>query len=385
MKTHNGAEVDSKSGHSILGASGMERWEVCPGSVDVILKEQLDSPDNEYSKEGTLAHEIAASALIGGTIMAEDPDLYEAVEVYVDYVNDLRVNASSEAEEWVEYPVNLLHVDSRLWGTADYAMFDPVDDVLHVVDYKHGMGKVVQVTGNPQIMYYAAAFCNVAKIRPAKIVLTIAQPRIPHADGLVRSQVITLKQLRDFVTKRLKPAIKRVDTEPDLFKEGPGCQFCPVAFYDRCEYMRKKAISVFDKWDGQEQEPDITETGELLTWFEHCEKWMKQVRNGAYQSVADGNIVKGWHLIPTRGTRKFINEKVVERKMLRLGFKPGQIYDTSMLSPAQMEKLLPKEQRTILSDFITKESSGFKLAPVDPDDSRDAKQVFKQEKKRGKS
>ena len=42
--------------HSKFSASGAERWFACPGSVE--LSEGVPDKETEWSKEGTLAHEV---------------------------------------------------------------------------------------------------------------------------------------------------------------------------------------------------------------------------------------------------------------------------------------------------------------------------------------
>jgi hypothetical protein len=383
--------VDADEGHSILGASGMYRWEVCPGSVT--LNRGIPNQSSKFAEEGTLAHEIGAAALVGGEIMTDDDGMYEALETYLLHVNTIRDRIDANVEkalgeknarldqegmEWVEYPVHLKQIDPRLWGTADYVAYDPVEMVMYVRDYKHGAGVYVEVKNNPQLLYYALAVYFTILLplglKVKKIDLGIVQPRYPYQDGPTRSIVMPLSKLLGF-TNRLISAVYRADHATTEFNPGKGCQFCPAAKANKCTKVRKMAINMFAK---NEVVKDINEFGHLLEWFGVFRGWMSKVEETAFEDLNDGLIIDGWGLEPKRGKRKFGNEKAVARTLQskKIGLLQNQIYDVTLKSPAQIDKLLSPDKRKIVAALSTTESSGLKLAPEQRDESHDPQQAF---------
>lgn len=81
--------------HSVIGASGMHRWAVCPGSVPLAT---ISPPGVESAAayEGTLAHAVAEHRLqtgawpaqvdIRGKMEPVEQEMVEHLKVYVDYV-----------------------------------------------------------------------------------------------------------------------------------------------------------------------------------------------------------------------------------------------------------------------------------------------------------
>jgi hypothetical protein len=79
---------DTKPAHSPLGASSMERWQNCPGSIR--LSRGIPNTESVYAQEGTKAHELAERILTTGEIPPDtDPEMLEAVLVYVNYIRTL--------------------------------------------------------------------------------------------------------------------------------------------------------------------------------------------------------------------------------------------------------------------------------------------------------
>lgn len=67
--------------------SAAHRWLHCPGSA--ILNAGAEDVSSAAAEEGTLAHEIAATALTDGIVEHDDVEMVDYVRVYVDHVNRL--------------------------------------------------------------------------------------------------------------------------------------------------------------------------------------------------------------------------------------------------------------------------------------------------------
>lgn len=213
--------------HSPLGASSAERWMNCPGSVALIQKlEMRQSDESEFAKEGTLAHEFAAKCLDSGRDAWEElelpwlPHMVEPVQVYLDEVRSLDVASS---RMFLENKISSKR-HPLFYGTVDAAILD--GNCLHIRDFKFGAGVVVEVEGNPQILYYA--FGMLQRFPAVETVtLGIVQPRAHHAAGPVRVVEVTATEVRRWAEHELFPAMDAVQFDSRL-TPGPWCRFCPA-------------------------------------------------------------------------------------------------------------------------------------------------------------
>ena len=114
----------NKTSHALLSASGSAKWLACPGSIQM-EKEQEDSP-SDAALYGTQAHALAEHCLtnnlntydftnqslsLNDLSFIVDADMSEGVQLYLDYVRNLkgkllvevRVDYSPWVEGWIWY------------------------------------------------------------------------------------------------------------------------------------------------------------------------------------------------------------------------------------------------------------------------------------------
>lgn len=238
--------------HSPLGASSAERWMKCPGSV--ALAKALgprEDGDADYRVEGQTAHSLAAYCLERGLdaweAMGEFPvadmEMASAVQVYLDYCR-----SRTPKRRMIEHPVEHPAFHPQMYGRLDCVDIDPEPGVaLEMMDYKHGVGVLVDVEGNVQERYYVFALISGQKWPAdldrledmARIKLTIVQPRGFHPDGPIRSWMVTAGEVRNWAYNELHPAMERAG-ELD-FKMGEHCRFCPAKDALVCPEQRKLA------------------------------------------------------------------------------------------------------------------------------------------------
>ena len=227
--------------HSPLGASGAERWMKCPGSVRLLQHLQLDESDEEdWTKEGTAAHEAAAWCLEhdedawervgqahnGITMTAE---LVDPIQTYLDYCRSKTLQ-----KRFVEYRVSS-PAHPLMFGTLDHGGvgLDASGLYVDVDDFKFGAGLYVEIEDKPQLKYYA--FCLIDGIErqegrelppTAAVNLTIVQPRITWIDP-VRTWSTTVYAIKTWAHGVLIPAMKETELSDGL-DAGPWCRFCPA-------------------------------------------------------------------------------------------------------------------------------------------------------------
>lgn len=204
------------SEHAELAPSAMQRLINCPASARAAMGVD-PREDDEWNLEGTDAHNKLELWLKLG-VPPTDGILYEQLEYAYDYAVDLEQRGYNVFfEKQVRY-------SDRVWGTAD--ILGIKGKKLDIADYKHGY-RLVEIRGNAQVPTYAIAARNTFEIRFTQAKLTIIQPRQPHKDGFVRSEIVD-ETFLDWHQSEVEHAIKRIDSENPEYMAGRHCKFCPL-------------------------------------------------------------------------------------------------------------------------------------------------------------
>lgn len=391
-------------GHVRLGGSKAHRWLACPASPR-LEEEAGPQPSNDAADEGTAAHELLETALtlgrnpqdaLGKKIKVErdgqEPkefevtrDMADAVEVAWNWVNNAK-SVASDAVLLLEQRVNLdsLNAPEPMSGSADVIMLIPSLKLMIVFDYKHGKGKLVEVKGNKQTRYYGLG--ALLSLRPdqvkgiEKVQMVIAQPRMYHADGPVRSETIDLGELLDFSADIYDAAVAAQDPHAKAVP-GDHCGFCAAA--GSCPARADRALAV-----AQEEFTVVTDfgKGEKLTHRSNDEitaalavvqpklailaSWVKEAEALLYARAVSGQQIPGKKLVPKRATRVWNDlEKVKEWALLDAGLSESDIYTVPELkSVAQIEAVVGK--KNLPKDLVASVSSGYNL--VDESSSKPA-------------
>lgn len=356
--------------HSKLGASGYERWGVCPGSV--AASEGLPNISSSYALEGSLAHKWAEKILRGekfvdedyileGEVMSDDEvgEMMDAIQVYLDHVGELR--ARKPAFEWVEQAIDLSAYHPELFGTCDYGCYFAETKTLHVVDYKHGRGIPKEPEQSSQLGYYGNGMLHAAKVPVEKIILTIVQPRCFHTRGPVRSWETDPVWMLDFLSTLIDDAKA---TEQPNAPRVPGkeqCQFCLAA--PTCPAAAQNALMVATSGFKDETLAPTGLTPDrlayLLTVIPQIEDWCSSVNKFAHQQAALGVIPPGFKLVDKVARRKWTEDVTKEMLWSRFKLFHEDTVTEKVKSPAQIEKLLKtKEEKFLLDQYVIQQSSG---------------------------
>lgn len=348
----------SPTAHSRIGASSMSRWAKCPASVR--LSKYMPNTSSSFAEEGTLAHDCAEKLLLGEKIGDIDDEMLEAITVYVDYINELKIGCSFYAFE-ERFDLSSLH--PGLFGTSDAIVYHDKTKTLHVVDYKHGKGLAVEVENNSQLKYYALGALIKSKLPCSHVEMVIVQPRCFHPDGPIRSVKVSVTELLDFSADLVDAALRTEDPNA-LAVSGDHCRFCPAS--PVCPELHQTAIVSAQEEFSPSFSYDPDKLGDILNKIPAIEAWAKSVKEFAYREAQAGRIPPGFKLVPKRANRKWINEEQAKNFLLiELGLDYLQaIKEPTLKTPAQIEALLAKEDKKRLEEIVIKESSGDTLAPV---------------------
>ena len=378
-------------GHSLVGASSCERWWNCPGS-NALIATLPTPPNTKYAAEGTVAHALCEDVLRNkvhfdarwnatakiGEIYEEDDYQFEVTEEMAEaanlYVNTILADAKriecnlrksvqlsgNNKEAWkhwdvptqerinqrwvnIEQSFTLDDVDSEARGTNDASIYVP-GETLIVYDFKYGKGVPVEAIENKQMLYYAIGAAGDKLMEFKSIELVIVQPRAEHPQGPVRRWVTTPQYVNAF-KQELAKRIKATRTS-DKTETGKWCRFCNAKMI--CPATRTKVNEIAKIGFQEPAKPNTLRTPDQLTPLELktlldnadlIENYIKDVREYAFNLLNRGGTVEGYKLVKGgKAHRKWENEELAA-SMLELEFGEDEIYETSLKSPAQIEKL----------------------------------------------
>lgn len=249
--------------HSLTGASGMERWENCPGSIR-LSRDLPKPPPSAAAALGTYVHGLcekvlklplkdraAELELIEAT---ETKEIFEAVKIYVNLIMSERPFTSIQ---WVEKHFDLSDTVYRgCYGTSDAVHYYPKQKLLRVYDYKNGK-KTVLPENNRQLLYYAlGAYLSILEmgqgLEVKNIELVVCQPNAPRKGEVIHRWKFPALDIWDFALQ-LMAAVKRTEDPNAPLVPGDYCYFCPAVLScpAKLEARQEKAAAEFAEFAQQ--------------------------------------------------------------------------------------------------------------------------------------
>lgn len=350
-----------------------------------------------YAREGSAAHEIGEMALrenhdaahyIGITLpkypeVKIDHTLTAAVQEYLDMVRweieKYELAGFDDYELGIEIRFDLTHIDPDMFGTCDCILYFPAWKRLLVIDYKHGWSSV-PVEKNPQTMYYALGAITGKHNREVEDVeLVIVQPRTGRHTA-VKRWGCDVEDIFAFKAELLTAANKTRQPNAEL-KPGEWCKFCPAAAV--CKALKNKVMEIImaveDPIDGIKMpDPDKIPFEQLKPIWENApmiEGYIKSVKTYLHQQAMAGDLLSGTKLVEGRAFREWKSEEDAAKSLMGLramGEIEGEIYVAKLKSPAQIEDMLPKKAKNIISGLWVK-GKGALILVADTDDRASAK------------
>ena len=362
--------------HARLSASAAERWFNCPGSVALAVGQ---SSKSEPAAQGTFAHHIAAECLthpnkrpadwlgnktvIDGFTIECDQEMVDGVQFYLDELAE-DVSAGDQHHIEVKLTEELAKLHPQLGGTADYARWRPSTRELMVCDLKYGAGVAVNAEDNRQLLTYALGVMLGLKVGADKVTVRIIQPRLEIDGQKVRDWTFDGKAILEFAAD-LVEAAKRASEPNAPLNPGYWCRktFCPVA--RTCpaveKYQHAMVAAEFDVNLPVTKET-LEQVAKALEMIGPLEAKIKQIEAYAYDLANRGLDIPGYKLVDKRANRKWKDQEQVIVWAKARGVEPYG--EPPILSPAQLEKKLKKDEKKELEQFVEKVSSGTTLVPV---------------------
>ena len=355
------------SDHAVLSASGAHRWLNCLPSARL----ELEFANNESSAaaEGTAAHALCEHKLKKALHMRSkrpvsvynSDEMEEHSDAYVEFVMEqleLAKRSCTDPLILIEQRLDFSCYVPQGFGTGDCIII--ADKKLHIIDFKYGMGVLVDAVDNPQMKLYALGALEIydSLYDIEEVSMTIFQPRREN----VSTWTIRVEDLKAWAEKELKPRAKKAYDGEGEYLPGEWCTFCRAAVKcrARAEEKLKLAQSEF------KLPPLLTdsEIEEVLSKLSDLTKWANEII--AYATDAAVNHGKEWHgfkVVEGRSVRKYKDEDAVAEVAKANGYK--DIFRQSLITLTEMERLMGKAKfEKILGDLIYKPPGKPTLVPL---------------------
>lgn len=349
--------------HALLSASSAHRWLECPASA--VAAEAYPQTDTEFTREGTLAHEVAEIIASGDQVDLEsttediNKEMVDCAEGYRDYIQEHTKSDSTHV--LLERKVDFSPWVPDGFGTCDCIILQ--DDTMTVIDYKYGVGVPVSAVDNPQLKLYALGALNDYGFAfdVTKVELHIYQPRINN----VSVDKMTVEELLAWAEQTVKPTAKKAAQGKGGYKAGTHCRFCPHA--GKCRKLSSYCTEFVETHDLRVGVPKLApfEVAEVLAMEPMISLWLKKVKEQALTTLLDGGEVPGYKVVEGKlGNRKWTDEMQVAEALKAAGYSQEDITETKLLSPAAMDKAIGKKKAAeLLTEFIDRSPGAPTIAP----------------------
>ena len=349
--------------HALLSPSAAHRWMNCPPSA--CLEREFPSSSSEVAAEGTAAHALCEHKLRKLLKLRskrphsdfEDDEMDRCSDDYVSFVQE-QMGEIPSPMVLVEQRLDLTRYVPEAFGTADCIIVG--GDRLHIVDFKYGMGVLVEAEHNPQMMLYALGALELLDgiYDIQKISVSIFQPRRENVCTWSLPKEELLRWARDDLVEKARLAY----AGEGEYCAGEWCTFCRASV--RCRARAEEKLRLAK--EEFKYPPLITdeEIEDVLGEIPELIKWANAIL--AYATDAAVNHGKEWtgfKIVEGRSVRRYKDEDAVAREAESAGYT--DIFDRKLISLTQMEKLMGKKAFTdILGGLIEKPPGKPTLVPL---------------------
>ena len=353
--------------HAVLSASGSHRWLNCTPSARLEL--EFENTGSESAREGTAAHALCEHKLKRALHMRsrrpvsdyDSDEMEECTDAYAEFV----MEQYEAAKQVCEDPVIL--IEQRLdfscyvpdgFGTGDCLIIS--DDRLHIIDFKYGMGVLVEAEDNPQMKLYAlgalAVYDALYDIR--EVSMTIFQPRREN----VSTWTIPVEDLKAWAENELKPRAKMAYDGKGEYLPGEWCTFCRAAV--RCRARAEEKLKLAQTEFRMPPLLTDAEIEDILAVLPDLTKWANEITAYALDAALNhGKEWNGFKVVEGRSVRKYRDEADVAEAAKEAGYK--DIYRQSLNPLTEMQRLMGKDKfEEILGGLITKAPGRPTLVPM---------------------
>lgn len=372
--------------HAPYGPSRIPMFLRCPGSIQMSQKAP-ERRDSEAAAEGTVAHHVREMVLEIGFRLEDFLGAEIAADGFTFEVDEDMIEHLRPGIEWVEQQpgrvINEFQVDLSRWMPGQFGTLDVgiiADDRITINDLKYGIGVPVDpVRHEPTMAYALALWDNLARHETdaTDFLIVIDQPRHEEGGGEWHT---TLEELLEF-GEEMQAGFQAAQAPDAPLRAGEKqCMFCPAKGI--CPEYARWSMDQFDLiLDDLDDEGPLTPAdaakfgperrAKVAAHYGLLKKWLDAVHGQVLDDALGGLPTPGLKAVKgKRGPRKWVSEQRAKEKLTLLlpAETHAEIYtEPTLKSPAQIERLLPKEQHGDLDLLWTQAEGRPSLAPEDSD------------------
>jgi len=393
--------------HAKLSPSSRYRWQLCPGSVRECERYEGGGKSSPAAIDGTHSHTLLehcvrrgepdASTFIGNTLSDHEGefivemDRCDRVQIALDYIEERLVHYGDGpllASEVKVDPAPLLGRDD-CFGTVDVHI--RCGRFLEVIDYKDGMNEV-EAKDNPQLQQYTigllAKYIGEDGLLPFDTIrMTIIQPKLAKIGRPpVSFWEYTENEVSDMYVALIQDAAATDDPEAPLVPGEKQCKYCPHA--GNCSALMEHTMAAagitFKDMSAAKEAATVDPSSlsddrlrEMVEAAPMIRKMLDAVEAEALSRIEAGHEVKGLKVVRGVGRRCWLlPDEDVAAKLTRMGVPKGEIWKTSIITPATLEKLRwtkrdgtekqlsPKQLETAAKEMISKSDGKLTVVPA---------------------
>lgn len=406
--------ITAHGGDAVFRPSSAKRWMTCVGSTMLSARAPRERTSSVYAREGTAAHALAELCLKEGIAPEEmvdrtvfvredksdawrvDEEMASAVQVYL---NEIAERWEPGCDQFVEYKMSLEHLDpsypllAQNRGTGDGVILNYKRRRVTIADLKYGRGVAVSANA-PQLKNYGVLTLVSFPIAGGwkEVETLVVQPRLADERDRVKSVV---HDAADLMTTFLGELVGAMDAalDPDAaLTPGDHCRWCPAKTI--CPAVRDRALNLArdafesappmtsgsllgplptEVFVGTVEEPrpavpsrDVVvlppgpalsndDIATILNRAPIFDLWLTGIKQEAVRRLETGSPIPGYKLVAPSGNRRWAGEdrNATIDALRQLGLNVGDVMtDPALKSPAQVEKLLPKDKRPALTGLV---------------------------------
>ena len=353
--------------HAVLSASASHRWLNCNPSARLEL--EFEDRESEAAAEGTAAHALSEHKLRKALkLRSRKPvskydcdEMDEYTDGYVQFVMEQLAEARqncSDPQVLIEQRLDFSNYVPDGFGTGDCLIVS--DRMLHIIDFKYGLGVLVDACQNPQMMLYALGALRLfdCLYDIEEVAMTIYQPRREN----VSTWTISVTGLKEWAESTLKPRAALAYEGGGEYAPGSWCQFCKAAVRCRARADAKLELAKYEF----AQPPLLSdaEIEDILGKLDDLTRWANEITAYAQDAAVNhGKEWRGFKLVESRTNRRYTDEDAAAAAANAAGYH--DIFKKSLIPITEMEKLMGKKQfKEILGGLVTKPQGKPTLVPA---------------------
>lgn len=352
--------------HAVLSPSSSHIWLACPPSAR--FASGFPDEDSQFARQGTEAHSLCQHKLETalGRETADpvpgmefhDQEMEEASSDYALFVTE----ALAEMRGRCPDPQVLIEqkLDFSRWVPEGFGYGDCIiagDGEARVIDFKYGLGVLVEADRNTQMMCYALGALELLDplYDMKRISMTIFQPRRENVSTFSMSR----EELLDWADNVLAPAAALAFEGKGDYRAGDHCRFCRARSVCRARAEHNLEMARYDfRMPDSLEDPEIEA---ILARVDEFIAWAGDIKDHALSEALKGKAYSGFKVVEGRSVRRYTDEGKAADAVSDAGFDP---YERKILGITAMSSLLGKKRfEEILGPLVYKAPGKPALVP----------------------